>query len=111
MQLKIQLPMDYPLKGVTVDVGQQMKISARQKNKWALAIRNLLQIRNGDIISAVLLWKSNIDKELTELFVGICFVFPCISGAKLSNLIKGCNNLETIIGIPTKHIIYTLTNV
>jgi len=42
MQLKIQLPMDYPLKGVTVDVGQQMKISARQKNKWALAIRNLL---------------------------------------------------------------------
>ena len=79
MQLKIQLPMDYPLKGVTVDVGQQMKISARQKNKWALAIRNLLQIRNGDIISAVLLWKSNIDKEIEgieECFICYCVLHP-----------------------------------
>jgi len=79
MQLKIQLPMDYPLKGVSVDVGQQIKISERQKNKWALAIRNLLQIRNGDIISAVLLWKSNIDKEIEgveECFICYCVLHP-----------------------------------
>jgi hypothetical protein len=42
MQLKIQIPNDYPLKSVQVEVGQQMKISERQKNKWVLAIKNLL---------------------------------------------------------------------
>ena len=60
----MNIPPDYPLKSVKVQVGQGIKLSERQKNKWALAIRNLLQIRNGDIVSAVILWKSNIDKEL-----------------------------------------------
>jgi E3 ubiquitin-protein ligase listerin len=42
MQLKIQIPHDYPLKSVSVEVGQQLKITERQKNKWVLAIKNLL---------------------------------------------------------------------
>ena len=42
MQLKIQIPTDYPLKSVQVEVGEQIKITERQKNKWVLAIRNLL---------------------------------------------------------------------
>ena len=44
-----------------------------------LAIRNLLQIRNGDIISAVLLWKNNIDKEIDgmeECFICYCVLHP-----------------------------------
>ena len=79
MELSITIPPEYPLKSVQVQVGQQIKISARQKNKWALAIRKLLQIRNGDIISAVLLWKSNIDKELEgieECFICYCVLHP-----------------------------------
>ena len=42
MELKIVIPNDYPLKSVSVEVGEQIKINERQKNKWALAIRNLL---------------------------------------------------------------------
>lgn len=76
MQLKITIPNDYPLKSVSVEVGQQIKISDRQKNKWVLAIKNLLQLRNGDIISAVLLWKSNIDKEIDGM--EDCFICYCI---------------------------------
>ena len=79
MQLKIHIPNDYPLKQVQVEVGEQMKITERQKNKWVLAIRNLLQVRNGDIISAVLLWKSNIDKEIDgieECFICYCVLHP-----------------------------------
>lgn len=42
MKLKIVIPQDYPLKSVQVEVGQQLKITERQKNKWVLAIKNLL---------------------------------------------------------------------
>jgi len=76
MQLKIQIPTDYPLRSVTVELGQQLRITERQKSKWVLAIKNLLQIRNGDIISAVLLWKSNIDKEIEG--VEDCFICYCV---------------------------------
>lgn len=76
MGLKIQIPSDYPLKSVSVEVGQQLKLTERQKNKWILAIKNLLQLRNGDIISAVLLWKSNIDKEIEG--VEDCFICYCV---------------------------------
>ena len=76
MGLKIQIPNDYPLKSVSVEVGQQLKLTDRQKNKWILAIKNLLQLRNGDIISAVLLWKGNIDKEIEG--VEDCFICYCV---------------------------------
>lgn len=42
MQLKIQIPTDYPLRSVAVELGQQLRITERQKSKWVLAIKNLL---------------------------------------------------------------------
>ena len=44
-----------------VDLTDQLKLKAGQVRKWYLSIRNLIQSRNGDIISAILLWKTNID--------------------------------------------------
>jgi len=64
MQLKLKIPQDYPLQSVQVDIGRQLKLKDHELRKWSLSIRNLLQSRNGDIISAILLWKSNIDKEM-----------------------------------------------
>jgi E3 ubiquitin-protein ligase listerin len=63
-QLKIKIPLDYPLKSVQVDIGEQLKIKQQKIRNWTLSIRNLLHTRNGDIISAILLWKKNIDKEM-----------------------------------------------
>lgn len=64
MELRIRIPNEYPLKSVEVEVSKQLKLSERQLRKWILSIRKILQIQNGDIITAVLLWKSNIDKEV-----------------------------------------------
>lgn len=74
-QLKIKIPHDYPLKSVQVDIGEQLKLKQAQIRKWTLSIRNLLQSRNGDILSAILLWKNNIDKEL----MGIEECYICYS--------------------------------
>ncbi|TNV72666.1 hypothetical protein FGO68_gene17533 [Halteria grandinella] len=64
MTLKIKLPTDYPLKLVEVEVSKQLKISEKQLRKWILAIRKIIQFQNGDIISAVLAWKANIEREI-----------------------------------------------
>ena len=45
-------------------MSDQLKLKQSQIRKWQLSIRNLIQSRNGDIISAILLWKQNIDNEM-----------------------------------------------
>lgn len=54
MQLKIRIPVNYPLQLVEVEVSKQLKISEKQLRKWILSIRKILQFQNGDIITAVL---------------------------------------------------------
>ena len=75
-QIKIKIPIDYPLKSVQVDIGgDQLSLKKAQVRKWTLSIRNLLQSRNGDIITAIMQWKTNIDRELE----GIEECFICYS--------------------------------
>ena len=76
VQIKLKIPAEYPLKSVAVDLSEQLKLKATQVRKWSLSIRNLIQSRNGDIISAILLWKSNIDKEMDG--VEECFICYCV---------------------------------
>ncbi|CDW71489.1 ring zn-finger-domain-containing protein [Stylonychia lemnae] len=76
MNLRIKIPNEYPLKLVEVDVSKQIKISEKQMRKWILSIRKILQFQNGDIISAVLLWKNNIDKEIEG--VEDCYICYCV---------------------------------
>jgi hypothetical protein len=54
MQLKIKIPANYPLQMVEVEVSKSIKISERQMRKWILSIRKIVQMQNGDIITAVL---------------------------------------------------------
>lgn len=56
MQLKIRIPPDYPLKSVEVEVTKQIKLSEKELRKWILSIKKILQVQNGDIITAVLAW-------------------------------------------------------
>ena len=76
MTLKIKIPADYPLKLVEVDVSRQLKISEKQLRKWILAIRKIIQFQNGDIISAVLAWKANIEREIEG--VEDCYICYCV---------------------------------
>lgn len=75
-KITMKIPPDYPLKSVVVDIGDTVKQKSASVRKQTLSIRNLIQSRNGDIISAIMLWKSNIDKE-TE---GIeeCYICYCV---------------------------------
>jgi hypothetical protein len=76
VQIKLKIPSEYPLRSVQVDLGETLKLKQGQIRKWTLSIRNLIQQRNGDIISAVLLWKSNIDKEMDG--VEECYICYCV---------------------------------
>lgn len=94
MQIKLKIPAEYPLKSVVVDISDQLKLKAGQVRKWSLSIRNLIQSRNGDIISAILLWKSNIDKEMEG--VEECHICYCVLHASDRSLptlpCKNCAN-------------------
>eukprot|EP00347_Sterkiella_histriomuscorum_P012612 403367900 len=64
MTLKIRIPSDYPLKIVEADITNGIKTSNQQQRKWILQIKKILQFQNGDIITAVLSWKNNVEKEI-----------------------------------------------
>jgi E3 ubiquitin-protein ligase listerin len=93
-QLKIKIPLDYPLKSVQVDIGEQLKIKQQKIRNWTLSIRNLLHTRNGDIISAILLWKKNIDKEMEG--VEECYICYSVMHASDKSLptmqCRSCSN-------------------
>ena len=76
VQIKLKIPSEYPLRTVQVDLGETLKLKQGQIRKWTLSIKNLIQQRNGDIISAILLWKSNIDKEMDG--IEECYICYCV---------------------------------
>lgn len=76
MQLRIRIPPDYPLKSVDVEVSKQLKIHEKNLRKWILSIKKILQMQNGDIITAVLKWKENIEKETEG--VEECYICYCV---------------------------------
>ena len=94
VKIKLKIPVEYPLKSVEVDLTEQLSLKQGQTRKWSLSIRNLIQSRNGDIISAILLWKSNIDSEMEG--VEECLICYCVMHATDRSLpklpCKNCNN-------------------
>ena len=94
VSIKLKIPAEYPLKSVVVDLTEQLKLKAGQVRKWALSIRNLIQSRNGDIISAILLWKQNIDQEMDGVEdCSICYCTLHATDRSLPKLpCKNCGN-------------------
>ena len=64
VQLRLKIPSEYPLKSVDVKCTKQLKIPENQLRRWMLSIRKTISSQNGDFISGILLWKSNIEKEI-----------------------------------------------
>jgi len=92
-KITLRIPADYPLKSVVVDIGDQLKLKSQQVRKWTLSIRNLIQSRNGDIISAILLWKSNIDQEMAG--VEECYIcYSVLHAADRSIPSMQCRNCK-----------------
>ena len=93
VQIKLKIPPEYPLKSVSVEMSEGLKLKQAQIRKWSLSIRNLIASRNGDIISAIMLWKSNIDKEMDG--VEECHICYCVlHGTDRSLPSISCANCE-----------------
>ncbi len=63
LEMDISLPSTYPLVPVEVSCLKQLCASKKQWRRWKLMIIILLEVRNGSILDAVLLWKRNVDRE------------------------------------------------
>ena len=100
VQLRIKIPSEYPMKSVEVECSKQLRIQERQLKKWILSIRKLLSSQNGDILGAVMMWKSNIDKEIAG--AEDCLICYCVVQAvdrTLPRLVcKHCKNKYGTIG-------------
>ncbi|CAI2381223.1 unnamed protein product [Moneuplotes crassus] len=64
VQLKLKIPNEYPLKSIEVKCTKQLKIPEMKLRRWMLSISKMISSQNGDFISGILLWKSNIEKEI-----------------------------------------------
>ena len=64
VQLKLKIPNEYPLKGIEIECTKHLKISEMKLRRWILSISKTISSQNGDFISGILLWKSNIEKEI-----------------------------------------------
>jgi hypothetical protein len=63
LELVIRLPASSPLRNVEVDCRKRLGVSEPRWRRWVLQIVTLLSTQDGSVLDAVLLWKSNVDKE------------------------------------------------
>ncbi|XP_076317410.1 E3 ubiquitin-protein ligase listerin [Tachypleus tridentatus] len=63
IELVIQLSVNHPLGGVTVDGGRRVGVSNTQWRNWLLQLTTFLTHQNGTILDGLALWKKNVDKR------------------------------------------------
>jgi hypothetical protein len=91
IELVIEIPMEYPLKNVDIQVKQLIGIPESKWLKWKLMMISLINSYDKSIIEAILWWKANMEKELQgigktiqEQFLSfsvsyfLLFLEPCI---------------------------------
>ncbi|CAD8188365.1 unnamed protein product [Paramecium pentaurelia] len=67
IEILIQVPVGFPLKPLKVETKKGVKISEDKLKKWSLMIRMILQNENDTILTALKLWKKNIDQQFQDL--------------------------------------------
>lgn len=94
IEIKIKLPVTYPLKNVEVTCTSKIGISEGKWQRWLLQIMQLLSIQDGTLLDAVLIWKNNIEKELKGIEpCPICYSTLHIKSHSLPTLsCPTCNN-------------------
>jgi hypothetical protein len=65
IEIKIKLPMEYPLKNVEVEGLTRMGVDESRWRRWVLQIVRLLSLSDGTLVDAVSLWKTNLKSELS----------------------------------------------
>ena len=90
----LKIPKEYPLKSVDVKFTKQLKIPEQQLKRWGLSIRKMISSQNSTFISAILLWKSNIEKEIEGVEdCLICYSVVHVVDKSLPKLAcKNCKN-------------------
>ena len=64
IEIRVKLPPSYPLKNVEVNCTSRIGVSDGRWRRWVLQIIQLMSMQDGSVVDAVLMWKSNIEKEL-----------------------------------------------
>eukprot|EP01016_Furgasonia_blochmanni_P048441 TRINITY_DN720_c0_g1_i6.p1 TRINITY_DN720_c0_g1~~TRINITY_DN720_c0_g1_i6.p1 ORF type:complete len:457 (+),score=158.07 TRINITY_DN720_c0_g1_i6:81-1451(+) len=86
LEIEITIPPDYPLIHVQTNIIKGVKIPEGKINKWVLMMRSLMINQNNPILSSLMIWKKNIDKQFEGIEeCAICYY--CIGpGGELPKL-------------------------
>ncbi len=87
LEMVLRVPPAYPLRPVEVDGTKRLGVGEGTWRKWLLGMRTLLDSRDGSLVDAVLLWKSNIDKAFEGVEeCPICYTVIHLANATLPRL-------------------------
>ncbi|CAK4067201.1 unnamed protein product [Aphanomyces euteiches] len=94
LEMVIRVPPSYPLRTVEVECTKRIGISEERWRRWILQILKVTTSQDGSLLDAVLLWKSNVDKEFDGVEpCPICFSILNPKTMGLPNLpCRTCNN-------------------
>ncbi|OQR97227.1 hypothetical protein ACHHYP_12304 [Achlya hypogyna] len=63
LEMVVRVPASYPLRSVEVECTKRIGISEERWRRWVLQIIKVTSSQDGSLLDAVLLWKSNVDRE------------------------------------------------
>ncbi|RHY26704.1 hypothetical protein DYB32_007358 [Aphanomyces invadans] len=94
LEMVIRVPASYPLRSVEVECTKRIGISEERWRRWVLQILKVTTSQDGSLLDAVLLWKSNVDKEFDGVEpCPICFSILNPKTMGLPNLqCRTCSN-------------------
>ncbi|KAF0698519.1 Aste57867_10886 [Aphanomyces stellatus] len=94
LEMVIRVPPSYPLRSVEVECTKRIGISEERWRRWVLQILKVTASQDGSLLDAVLLWKSNVDKEFDGVEpCPICFSILNPKTMGLPNLqCRTCSN-------------------
>lgn len=62
IEISINVPLEFPLKPLKIDVKKGVKLGEAKIKRWSLMIRMMLQNENDSILNGLMIWKLNLDK-------------------------------------------------
>ncbi|EQC29986.1 hypothetical protein SDRG_12266 [Saprolegnia diclina VS20] len=94
LEMVIRVPASYPLRSVEVECTKRIGISEERWRRWVLQIIKVTSSQDGSLLDAVLLWKTNVDREFDGVDpCPICYSILNPKTMGLPNLpCKTCNN-------------------
>ena len=94
VEIEMRPPESYPLQPISLEIRTVVKLSEAKIRNWELRLNKLLNNENASILTAILMWKSNVDRELEGLeHCTICYYIVHVSDRSLPTMAcKVCKN-------------------